>query len=224
MKQEIEIVVPTRWSAITLKKYLQLKKDIEAYKDDDNAVWAVMFYHLCGVDAHTLKKIDVQTYTQMQRDLAGFMEKVEYPLQQFVTIDGKEYGFEPNLSQMPYGAYVDLGKYETSEIDHNWAQAMSILYRPVKRKIGASYEIEGYNGLGDWEKFLNVDMEVHFGAIGFFTNLLQDCQKSILKYLKEAEIPTNILTILERNGEHTPLYGLWQVEISHALMRSLDYH
>ena len=84
----------------------------------------------------------------------------------------------------------------------------------ITKKIGLSYQIEAYNGVINSEQFLNVDMEVHFGALGFFTNLLQDCQKGILKYLKETgEIPTNILSILERSGKLTLPSTHWPVEI-----------
>ena len=214
MKQELTITVPTKWSAVSLEKYLKMRKDMETYKDNDEAIYAVLFYHLCNVDAPTINKLDIETYTAIQTDLSRFMQNTEYPLQQFVTIDGKEYGFEPNLSQMAYGAYVDLGKYENLTIDDKWHEVMSILYRPVTKKIGLSYEIETYNGVINSEQFLNVDMEVHFGALGFFTNLLQDCQKGILKYLKETgEIPTNILSILERSGKLTLPSTHWPVEI-----------
>ena len=214
MKQELTITVPTKWSAVSLEKYLKMRKDMETYKDNDEAIYAVLFYHLCNVDAPTINKLDIQTYTAIQTDLSRFMQNTEYPLQQFVTIDGKEYGFEPNLSQMAYGAYVDLGKYENLTIDDKWHEVMSILYRPVTKKIGLSYQIETYNGVINSEQFLNVDMEVHFGALGFFTNLLQDCQKGILKYLKETgEIPTNILSILERSGKLTLPSTHWPVEI-----------
>jgi len=214
MKQELTITVPTKWSAVSLEKYLKMRKDMETYKDNDEAIYAVLFYHLCNVDAPTINKLDIETYTAIQTDLSRFMQNTEYPLQQFVTIDGKEYGFEPNLSQMAYGAYVDLGKYENLTIDDKWHEVMSILYRPVTKKIGLSYQIETYNGVINSEQFLNVDMEVHFGALGFFTNLLQDCQKGILKYLKETgEIPTNILSILERSGKLTLPSTHWPVEI-----------
>jgi len=214
MKQELTITVPTKWSAVSLEKYLKMRKDMETYKDNDEAIYAVLFYHLCNVDAPTINKLDIQTYTAIQTDLSRFMQNTEYPLQQLVTIEGKEYGFEPNLSQMAYGAYVDLGKYENLTIDDKWHEVMSILYRPVTKKIGLSYQIEAYNGVINSEQFLNVDMEVHFGALGFFTNLLQDCQKGILKYLKETgEIPTNILSILERSGKLTLPSTHWPVEI-----------
>ena len=77
MKQEIQITVPTDWSAVTLRKYLQLHKDIETYKDNDEAVTAALFYHLCGVDAPTVHKLDIETFTKIQLDLTRFISQTE---------------------------------------------------------------------------------------------------------------------------------------------------
>ena len=41
MKKEIEITVPTDYSAVSLKKYLKIQEDLETYKDDKEAeeIW-----------------------------------------------------------------------------------------------------------------------------------------------------------------------------------------
>jgi hypothetical protein len=134
--------------------------------------------------------------------MTTFLAEVELPLQKFITIDGVEYGFEPNLSKMAYGAYVDITKYETIEINKQWAEIMSILYRPVTSKKGKLYDIKPYDGVIDDEKFLSVGMDVHFGAIFFFKTLLKDLLNFTLKYsAKEMEtLSPNIRKILERSG------------------------
>jgi hypothetical protein len=201
MKQEIEIKVPTSWSAVTLEKYLKLQKDMEIYKDEEGAYTAILFHHLCEFPVELITKIDVDTYSKIKRDLAGFLNSTELPLQRIITLDGIEYGFEPNLSQMSYGAYVDISKYETLAIDDKWSEIMSILYRPVTKKQGKLYDIQTYKGEIDKEKFLNVGMDVHFGALFFFKNLLMDLLSDIQKSLMQSpEIPHNIKLILERNG------------------------
>jgi hypothetical protein len=78
---------------------------------------------------------------------------------------------------------------------------MSILYRPVSKKFGDTYEIKPYNGIIDEELFLTVPMNVHFGAYNFFFLLSRDLQKSILNYMKGMDLPPNIKLILERSGE-----------------------
>jgi hypothetical protein len=38
MNTDIEIKVPKEWSAVSLKDYLALRKDMEAYKDEPDEV------------------------------------------------------------------------------------------------------------------------------------------------------------------------------------------
>lgn len=207
MKHQLTINVPNDWSAITLEQFLALKKDMELYKDEPEAITACLFHHLCKFPVEYLQQLDLDTYIAIKKDIASFFNKVELPLKRFITIDGVEYGFEPNLSQMAYGAYLDISKYESLEINEKWAEIMSILYRPVVKKSGALYDIEVYKGVVDSDKFLKVGMDAHFGAVFFFNGLLADLQNSILKSLKKesAEIPHSIKSILQRSGEATPV-------------------
>jgi hypothetical protein len=203
MKQQLTINVPKDWSAVTLQQFLDLKKDMDAYKDEPDALVACLFHHLCHFPVQYLQQLDIDTYIAIKKDIYEFFNKVELPLKRFITIDGVEYGFEPNLSQMAYGAYLDISKYESMEINAKWAEIMSILYRPVVKKQGALYDIEHYKGIIDSDKFLKVGMDAHWGAIFFFKGLLADLQNSILKSSKmeSAEIPHSIKSILQKNGK-----------------------
>jgi len=203
MKKELKIEVPNNYSAITLEKYLRLHKDLETYKDDTDAVTATLFYHLCGVEPGMINKIDTETFTKIKNQLYSFLAQQDFDLQRFVTINGVEYGFEPNLSQMAYGAYVDIAKYKDLKIDENWHKIMGILYRPVTKRVGKLYEIAEYTGNEPTEHWNEVNMEVHFGCLFFFINLSRDLLSSTLKSLteKEEEMHPNIKSILERSGE-----------------------
>lgn len=205
MKKQITITVPTDWSAITLRQYINLQKDLETYKDNQDAVNAVLFHHLCGVDAEMVQKLDVITFSNIVGDLSKFMKKTEYPLQKKIKIGEIEYGFEPNLSEMSYGAYVDLTKYEELTMDEKWAEVMSILYRPIVKSSGALYEIRPYEGMILEDLFLDVPMNIHFGAMGFFFSILKELQKDILNSLNQTKVlPPSILSILEKSGNLTP--------------------
>jgi hypothetical protein len=105
---------------------------------------------------------------------------------------------------MAYGAYVDISKYEEITINDKWAEVMSILYRPVTQKLGKFYDTKTYDGHIDGEKWLDVGMDKHWGALFFFVNLLKDLLKDTQKSLMDSEvIPHNIKLILERSGNPT---------------------
>ena len=102
---------------------------------------------------------------------------------------------------MSYGAYADITKNDTIAIDKNWAKVMSILYRPVTKKQKERYDIQTYDGNIDETNWLDVNMEVHWGALFFFVRLQMDLLNGILKSLKEEEVPANMRSILARSGE-----------------------
>jgi hypothetical protein len=200
MVQEITLNIPTSYGDISLKKWMELQTEMENYKDNDEALNALILYHLCGLDPLYMNGLDMQSYAEIKLELDKFLTNTELPLQKIINIDGVEYGFEPNLSQMSYGAFVDITKYETIAIDKNWQKIMNILYRPIEKKIGESYTIKPYIPNEDDSKWLSVGMDIHFGALFFFVHLSTDLLSSILKSTMEMELPHNIKQILQRSG------------------------
>lgn len=203
MKKEISLTIPSDWSSISLEKYLELQRDLKNYGDDEEATNAVLLHHLCGLDVQYVNQLPMDTYEMLKEELTKFINNTDYELQRFVTIDGVEYGFEPNLSRMSYGAYLDITKFDTITIDENWPKIMSILYRPVVNKVMGNYETKNYEGVIDEKKFLKLGMDFHYGALFFFYNLLGDLLKGIQKSLKGVELPPNIKSILAVSGEVT---------------------
>lgn len=201
MRKTLTLEIPTSWKDVTLKQYLALQGDLEAYRDDEEAQTALMLYHLCGLDADYLNKLSAESYNKVRSKLNEFISPETIELQQFVTVEGIEYGFEPNLSKMSYGAYADITKWDTIAIDKNWSKVMSILYRPVTKKQKERYDIETYDGNIDETRWLDVNMEVHWGALFFFVRLQMDLLNGILKSLKEEELPASMRSILARSGE-----------------------
>jgi hypothetical protein len=201
MQKEIELKVPTSYADITLRKWLAMSKDMANYKDEEEAVTALMFMHLCGLDLQYTQKLSVDSYNTLKAELLSFMNNTDLPLQRNVMIGGIEYGFEPNLSEMAYGAYSDITAFKNLTIDDNWSKIMSILYRPVtnKRKSGL-YSIQTYDGKMEWDKFLDVPMDVHFGALFFFVHLSMDLLNSTLNSMTQMEYPASLKQILEKSG------------------------
>jgi hypothetical protein len=203
MKKKMIIEVPNGWNDVTLKKYLALHADMDNYKDNEEAQTALLLHHLCNISPDYLKGLSTESYNALRNELAKFTQPEDLELQRFVKVNGIEYGFEPNLSNITYGAYADITQYDAVTIDKNWAKVMSILYRPVTKKISDMYEIETYSGKIDEELWLGVTMDVHFGALFFFVNLSMDLLSDTLKSLTEMpEMPANIKSVLVKSGEH----------------------
>jgi hypothetical protein len=200
MKKEIEISIPQGYDDVTLKKYLTLQKELKNYEGEVEAQAAVLVTYLCGIDTDILAGLGKKDYNLISSELGKWIGNTDFNLQRVITIDGVEHGFEPNLSNIAYGAYADITQYGTLTIDDNWAKIMSILYRPITKRVRDTYEIEKYNGEIDSDKFLGVSMDIHLGTLFFFVHLSTDLLKNILNYTKVEEFPHNIKSILERSG------------------------
>lgn len=202
MNDRIKITIPDNWNEIKLGKYLEIQNEIQNYSDNEEAQIAVLFWHLCGLNAIQLKYVPTETFTDIRNTLLAFMNDKQFNLQKIVTIDGVEYGFEPNLSNMAYGAYVDIIKYEKLDIDKNWAKIMSILYRPITNRNGETYTIKEYDGKINEDIWLDVSMDIHFGVFFYLQGLLKDLLSYTLKSLMDKEeVPHNIKSILAESGE-----------------------
>ena len=210
MKQTITIEIPTSWKDVTLKQYLLMQADLENYRDDEEAQTALMLHHLCKLQPEYLKGLSADAYNLLRAKLSEFVSPDGIELKRFVYIDGTEYGFEPNLSKMSYGAYADITQWDTISIDKNWAKIMDILYRPVTKKKGDRYGIEAYTGEIDENKWLDVDMETHWGTLFFFVHLQKDLLNATQKYLKGMELPPNIKSTLVKSGEVMQRLLNWQ--------------
>ena len=210
MKQTITIEIPTSWKDVTLKQYLLMQADLENYRDDEEAQTALMLHHLCKLQPEYLKGLSADAYNLLRAKLSEFVSPDGIELKRFVYIDGTEYGFEPNLSKMSYGAYADITQWDTITIDKNWAKIMDILYRPVTKKKGDRYGIEAYTGEIDENKWLDVDMETHWGTLFFFVHLQRDLLNATQKYLKGMELPPNIKSTLVKSGEVMQRLLNWQ--------------
>jgi len=219
MRQEITINLPQSWKDVTLRKYLELQRDLENHNDDPMAQFHYTMHHLCGINVDVILSMTNESHEKIKRSLDALMLNQEVPLQRLITIDGIEYGFEPNLSKMAYGAYVDITKFDTLGINENWSKIMSILYRPVVRKSKQRYEIASYQGDVDEELFLDVGMDVHFGCWFFFINLQMDLLSYTLNFTNLTGLPPNIKLILQKSGKAIRQSLNSQMEIYKKWMR-----
>ena len=203
MIKEVTVKVPDNWSAVTLKDYLELQADLETYKDDDSAYMAVLFYRLCKISPEMMMNMDIQSFTKIKEHLQQFITNNDNELKPIIKIGDVEYGFEPNLAEMEYGAYLDITKFGDLTINKDWSKVMNILYRPIEKKSGKVYSIKKYNADGDDKPFLDVTMDVHFGVQSFFFRISNHLLKDTLNYLREAEkqaVAVDIEQDLLKNG------------------------
>lgn len=118
-------------------------------------------------------------------------------------LHGVEFGMIPNLESMSFGEYIDLteniSKWETFEY------AMSILYRPIVKSSEKFYEIEEYENSAKYADVMkDAPMDVVYGAVVFFYQLMSDLKSHFLNSLPETLMDSKIFQngqTFQKNGD-----------------------
>ena len=185
--------VPKSLNEITIDKYLKAI-DIINNEDVELVVMLRLLNLFSGLSIEKLTEYPLAELDKNYQHIAKVLnEKPKF--QKTFVLDGKEYGFIPNLEQMKSGEYIDL----TNNLGKDILASMAVMYRPITRKFKDVYDIEKYKGTDEKDIFKNAPISVYLGAQVFFWNLTNDLLKLIPQYL-EAELTEEQKADLEKNG------------------------
>ena len=210
MTKQLTFTVPNSWADVSLKQYLAYMKAIKPYEgaeDYEKVVLEKAINHFCNLSSEELHNLPMENYNatiDYMKDL--FEEGVRLPLVRRFKVLNSEYGFIPQLDNMTYGEYLDLTTY-FKDMWPNMDMIMSILYRPVVKQNGLTYDIVSYQGTNEDAVELfreKATMNIVWGAIGFFTSLQQDLVNATLislrKQMKDLEKDSVLMEALITNG------------------------
>lgn len=201
--------VPNSLQEITIDKYIKAI-DIIENEDVELVVMLRLLNLFTGKSLEQLVEYPLAELDKNYQHIAKILnEKPKF--QKTFYIDGKEYGFIPNLEQMKSGEYIDL----TNNLGKDILASMAVMYRHITRKYRDVYDIEKYKGTDNKEIFKNAPISVYLGAQVFFWNLTNDLLKLMPQFL-EKELTAEQIADLERNG-----VGLSQLK---ELAESIDLH
>jgi len=178
----IEIKIPETLAEVTLGQYQKFLK-IQEGATDEKFLQVKMIEIFCNVPADVVLKMKLSDTNEII-GMLNEMFKENQSLVKRTKLNGKEYGFIPNLEDISLGEYVDLDTY-ISDWD-NMHITMNVLYRPIKSKYGERYSIEDYQ-TSDSLHMKDLTMDCVYGALLFFYRLGSDLSIAILNYLKEGK-------------------------------------
>lgn len=155
-----------------------------------------------GLPLHEIKNLDIDTI-QLIEAFCG--SKLKMPDKNELTLtfkmDGIEYGLENEWSKMAWGYWVDLEVYSAENINQNLHKIMSVLYRPIVKWKGNTYQIEKYNSETIDERaklFKDLPLKYWTGAADFFFSIVQI-------YTKNTQ---HSLELMEKMNK--PLLKIWK--------------
>lgn len=179
---KVKISIPTDLSEIKLHQYQKFLK-IVGENEESDFLNHKMIQIFCGIDMNIVGQMRQKDVEDATNIIGGLFKQLPSLTTKF-EMDGKTFGFIPNLDEMSSGEYMDLDNYIT-----NWEEmhrAMAVLYRPIKQTLGQKYLIEDYEGSEKYcELMKDAPLNVTLGAVVFFWHLGKELLKSTMDYLVE---------------------------------------
>ena len=192
----MKVILPEDISEITLGQYQEYIKLLD-FKGEDLKKKKVCLF--TGLSTKTLKQISLKDFEEMSDQIDRALDQISDFKNRF-TLNGIEFGFIPNFDNITTAEFVDLSKYNTDpETLHN---LMAILFRPITKKAFSTYDIELYNGTGQYSEMMkDAPMNIVNGALVFFYNLQNELLVSIQKSTEEVQKKVERLQTILKNGD-----------------------
>ena len=178
----MNITVPESLNEITIRQYIEFLKQTKDVTNEE-FVNRKMVEIFCNIKDDITKIPFTKFQDTYEILINAFNEK--QPLQPTFELNGVTYGFIPKLEEVSLGEVINLDEYLGNDI--MYAEAMSVMYRPVTVKHKKLYKIEDYKADTDLiEVMLDAPLGVFQGAMVFFYHLGNDLTTATLPFLKEA--------------------------------------
>ena len=119
--------------------------------------------------------------------IAELQQEQDSKLKRIIEVEGKEYGFHPDLDSITLGEYADIETFIKNGIENNLPELMAVLYRPIVEKKNDIYIIEAYDGNISIraEEMKKMSAEQVQSSLFFFYNLGSELSKILPLYLME---------------------------------------
>ena len=132
------------WEDVTLEKWLKLIdfKNETKTKEAEETIAA-----LSNIPKKLIKELALKDVAIIMNKLAELQQKQNSSLKKIIEINGKEYGFHPDLDEITLGEYADIETFIKNGIEKHLPELMAVLYRPIKeRGDNGVYIVDAYDG------------------------------------------------------------------------------
>ena len=197
-----EFKLISKWEEVSLSKWLKL---IDFHKGTKSKEAEETIAALSNIPKDLIKQLELKDVAVIMSKLSELQAKQDSSLKRIVEVNGKRYGFHPDLDSITLGEYADLETMIKNDIEKNMPEVMAILYRPIVEENNGVYTIQAYDGNISIraEEMKKMSAEQVQSALVFFyhfaTVLLLTLELSLTEVLKEMKmhLPQNLL---QKNG------------------------
>jgi len=195
---KVKVSIPSDASEMKLKDYQKYIKATEE-NEDEHFLTLKLIEVFTGLTLAQVEAMPLNDIEEIATVLINALnEKPKF--EKFFTMNGKKFGFIPDLDNISAGEYGDLESYLTDP--QNLHKVLAILYRPVTKEKNGMYLIEKYEGSSKYSfEMKDAPVSIMLGAIAFFLTLGKELVKHILLYLeKEMENQPTVQRRLAQSG------------------------
>ena len=133
----------SKWSDVSLENWLELvgTKTDSKTKEAEQVIAAVS-----NIPKQLVKELELSDVAFIMSKVSELQAAGDDSLKRIIEIEGKEYGFHPDLSSITLGEYADIEMFIKNDMEKNLPELMAVLYRPIVEKKNDIYTIEAYDG------------------------------------------------------------------------------
>ena len=178
------------WEEVTLEKWLKL---IDFNNNTKSKEAEETIAALSNIPKSLIKELELKDVAVIMSKLSELQAAQNSSLKRIIEVEGKRYGFHPNLDEITLGEYADIETFIKNDIEKNMPEVMAILYRPIVEENNDVYTIEAYDGNISIraEEMKKMSAEQVQNALQFFfalgTELSMIMQSYLMETLKETK-------------------------------------
>ena len=190
------------WEDVTLDSWARLVK----YKSKTKGKEALkVIGELSNIPAEIINKLELADVAVLMTRIGDLQREADTRLARIIEIDGKRYGFHPDLESITLGEYADIETFIKNDIQEHLPELMAVLYRPIVEEKNGLYTIEAYDGeiklrAAEMKKMSSQQVQ---NALVFFYNFGREfvgtMQLFLMEKLKEMKMQSQ-QTVLQKNG------------------------
>ena len=174
-----------KWSDVTLEKWLKLIQ-LKNKNKSKEALDTIAL--LSDIPKQLVNQLELKDIAVIMNQIAKLQQEKNSSLKRIIEIDGKEYGFHPDLDSITLGEYADIETFVKDDIEKHLPEVMAVLYRPIKEKgENGVYTIEAYDGniRIRTEIMKKMSSEQVQSALVFFWNFGKELSKTLPSFLMQ---------------------------------------
>ena len=138
-----EFKLISKWEDVTLEKWLAL---IDFHKLNKSKEAEETIAALSNIPKKLIKELELKDVSVIMSKISELQQKQDSSLKRVIEIEGKRYGFHPDLDSITLGEWSDLETMIKNNVEKHLPEVMAILYRPIIEEQNDIYTIKAYDG------------------------------------------------------------------------------